>query len=55
VELYNSGALQHLSPYKDHFVDLISIPPKPITAADKCTFNAIGQGSLHIEIPNVIS
>ncbi|KAI6138062.1 hypothetical protein BKA82DRAFT_167060 [Pisolithus tinctorius] len=41
VELYDSGASQHLSPHRDHFINFETIPPKPITAADKCTFNAI--------------
>ncbi|KIJ06095.1 hypothetical protein PAXINDRAFT_22965, partial [Paxillus involutus ATCC 200175] len=27
-------------------------PPKPITTADKRTFDAIGRGDLHIELPN---
>src|SRR5215204_3300678 len=52
AELYDSGASQHMSPFSDHFVNLISIPPKPITAADKRTFNAVGCGDYHLEIPN---
>ncbi|KIK81024.1 hypothetical protein PAXRUDRAFT_157076, partial [Paxillus rubicundulus Ve08.2h10] len=52
IELYNSGASQHLSPYHNHFVNFVSIPPKPITTVDKHTFDAIGRGNLHIEIPN---
>ena len=43
IELYDSGASQHLSPYHKHFVNFVDITPKPITAADKRTFNATGH------------
>ncbi|KAF8517014.1 hypothetical protein BU17DRAFT_26603, partial [Hysterangium stoloniferum] len=39
-----------LSPYHDHFINFVTIPPKPITAANKHTFD--GRGDLHIDIPN---
>ncbi|KAG0698989.1 hypothetical protein DFH29DRAFT_877634 [Suillus ampliporus] len=52
IELYDSGASQHMSPYQDHFINFRSISPHAIEAADKHTFNAIGQGDLPIEIPN---
>jgi hypothetical protein len=52
VELYDSGASQHMSPFRDHFINFKSIPPHPILAADKRTFDAIGRGDLPIEIPN---
>ena len=52
MELYNSGVLQHMSPYCDHFENYVPIAPKPITAADKCYFQAIGKGDLCIKIPN---
>ncbi|KAF9223091.1 hypothetical protein BS17DRAFT_835339 [Gyrodon lividus] len=42
TELYDSGTTQHLSPYCDHFINFVSIPPKPTTAAEKRTFDAIG-------------
>jgi hypothetical protein len=35
TELYDSGASCHMSPFRDHFVSYRSIPPRPITAADK--------------------
>ena len=52
TNLYNSGALCHMSPYRDHFKNNVCIPPKPITAADKHYFQAIGKGDLWIKIPN---
>ena len=52
VELYDSGASQHMSPYHDQFINYQPITPKPITAADKRTFSAIGRGDLQIEVPN---
>src|SRR6267154_2494325 len=52
VELYNSGASQHMSPYHDHFINFKPISPHPIQAADKHTFKAIGKGGLPIKLPN---
>ena len=46
TELYNSGASRHMSFYRDHFEDYVSIAPKSITAADKQYFQAIGKGNL---------
>ena len=52
TKLYDSGASHHMLPYEDHFKNYVSIAPKPITAADKCYFQAIGKGNLQIKIPN---
>src|SRR5271170_4524751 len=52
TELYDSGASRHMSPYRDHFENYVKIMPKPITAADKRCFQAIGKGDLRIKIPN---
>ena len=52
IELYDSGASQHLSPYHEHFVNFVDITPKPITATDKHTFDATGCSKLYVEIPN---
>ena len=52
MELYNLGASCHMSPYRDHFKNYVAIALKSITAADKCHFQAIGRGDLHIKIPN---
>jgi hypothetical protein len=52
IELYDSGASCHMSPFLHHFTNYCTIPPCPITAANKCTFYAIGTGNLQIDIPN---
>ncbi|KAJ7284747.1 hypothetical protein C8J57DRAFT_960215, partial [Mycena rebaudengoi] len=39
-------------PYCHKFLNYTTIPPKSITAADNGTFQAIGQGDIHISIPN---
>ena len=52
VKLYNSGASQHFSSFHDQFIKFETIPPKPISAADKHMFQAIGQGNIYIDVPN---
>lgn len=52
VDLYDSGASQHMSGLRHKFIDLTEIKPIPITAADKRTFQAIAKGKLLIHIPN---
>jgi gag-polypeptide of LTR copia-type/Zinc knuckle len=52
VELYDSGASCHMSPFCDNFIKFISIVPKPITAADQRSFQATGKGDMVIEVPN---
>ncbi|KAF7345981.1 Retrovirus-related Pol polyprotein from transposon TNT 1-94 [Mycena venus] len=52
TELYDLGASRHMSPYRHRFINYTSIPPKSITAADNGSFQAIGQGDMHISIPN---
>ncbi len=34
VELYNSGASRHMSPFSHRFINLRSIAPRPITATN---------------------
>jgi hypothetical protein len=51
-ELYNSGASRHMSPFGKKFTNYKSIPPRPITAADKWIFYAVGTGDLRIKVPN---
>jgi hypothetical protein len=52
IELYNSGASHHMSGYRHHFINYCTIPPKPIRAAKKCSFSAIGMGNMYITVPN---
>ncbi|KIK36291.1 hypothetical protein CY34DRAFT_29531, partial [Suillus luteus UH-Slu-Lm8-n1] len=52
VELYDLGSTCHISPFKERFETLSTIPPKSFTAANKQSFNAVGVGEMVIEIPN---
>src|SRR6267142_598588 len=52
TELYDSGASSHMSPFSERFTKYRAIPPRPITAADKRIFYAVGTGDLRIEVPN---
>ena len=52
VELYDSSSMQHISPYKDQFVSLTSIPLKTFLAANKQSFDAIATGDLIVDVPN---
>jgi len=52
AELYDSGASRHISPFRQRFLTYRSIPPRPIAAADKCKFYAVGTGDLQIQVPN---
>jgi len=52
VEVYDSGASCHMSPYIDAFTEFTFIEPKPISAADNRTFKAVGKGTMKVIIPN---
>jgi hypothetical protein len=52
VELYDSGCSRHMSAYRHLFTNFRTIDPKPIRAADRHVFNAIGKGNIQIAIPN---
>lgn len=52
VDLYDSGASRHMSDHRHRFSNFVEIEPKPITAADKQAFHAIGKGDMLIDIPN---
>jgi hypothetical protein len=41
-----------MSSYRDLFQDFVNIVPKPITTADKHTFEATGKGNIMITLPN---
>ncbi|KAJ3489198.1 hypothetical protein NLJ89_g11551 [Agrocybe chaxingu] len=51
-ELYDSGASRHMTPFRDRLINYIPIDARPITAADKRIFHAVGKGDLRIQIPN---
>jgi hypothetical protein len=52
IELYDSGASRHMSPFRHHFTNYNAIPPRPVGTADGRTFFAIGVGDLQIDVPN---
>ena len=52
IELYDSGTNRHITPDRDHMLNVWSIPPKLFTAANQQKFSATGVGDLIIEIPN---
>ncbi|EJF63966.1 hypothetical protein DICSQDRAFT_18997, partial [Dichomitus squalens LYAD-421 SS1] len=53
VDIYDSGATRHISPYRDEFVSYHKLqPPRPITAADGRIFLAIGEGQVRKKLPN---
>src|SRR5271168_512426 len=52
MELYDSGASRHMSPYKHKFINFIPIQRKVLTAADGGHFEAVGKGDMHITMPN---
>ncbi|GBE83911.1 Retrovirus-related Pol polyprotein from transposon TNT 1-94 [Sparassis crispa] len=52
IEVYDSGATCHISPYRDTFTAFEATPPKPITAADGWAFHATGQGTVALKVPN---
>jgi len=52
AELYDSGCMNHISPYRGKFEDFATITPRLFRAANKQTFSTIGRGDLVINVPN---
>ncbi len=52
IELYDSGASRHMSPFRERFVTYHKIPARPITTANNRVFYAVGAGDLQIQVPN---
>ncbi|PIL25727.1 hypothetical protein GSI_11477 [Ganoderma sinense ZZ0214-1] len=53
VEIFDSGATRHISPYRDEFVTYEKLQPaRPITAADGHTFMAVSEGQVRVSLPN---
>jgi hypothetical protein len=51
VEIYDSGASRHMSPYRSKFINFSEIPAKKIRTADERTFLATGKGDMYITVP----
>ena len=53
VELYDSGATRHISPYKSDFTSYAPLaPPIFLNTANQQRFPAIGRGTLVVQVPN---
>ena len=53
VELYDSGATRHISPYQADFSNYVKLdPPVFLNAANQQQFPAVGTGSLVVHAPN---
>src|SRR5258707_4297286 len=53
VELYDSGATCHISPYRSDFISYAPLtPPVFLNTANQQQFPAIGHGTLAIQVPN---
>jgi Pol polyprotein len=53
IELYDSGATHHISPYKSNFISYAPlIPPVFLNTANQQQFPAIGHGTLAIQVLN---
>jgi len=52
LELYNSGASHHMTPYQHLLEDYSPTTDKLINAANQQSFHAVSTGNLHITVPN---
>ena len=52
ITIYNSGAMAHMSPRRDSFIDFRRIEPKRVKAANKTVFMVTGIGRMKINVPN---
>jgi transposase InsO family protein len=53
VELYDSGATRHISPYKSDFTSYAPLsPPIFLNTANQQRFPAVGRGTLTVQVPN---
>src|SRR6202789_865381 len=53
VELYDSGATRHISPYKSDFTSYAPLaPPIFLNTTNQQRFPAIGRGTLVVQVPN---
>ncbi len=54
IELYDSGATRHTSPYKPDFISYAPLsPPVFLNTANQQRFPAVGTGTLTIRVPNL--
>ena len=51
VKLYDSGTTCHISPYCEHFENLVDIPNKSFTATNHQKFVMTGVGDMIVKVP----
>ncbi|THH16856.1 hypothetical protein EUX98_g9235, partial [Antrodiella citrinella] len=52
MEVYDSGATKHMTPFRDQLRNYRSVPRRNIKAADEKFFPAYGVGDMHLSVPN---
>ena len=52
INLYDLGASRHMSGFCHRFMKFVKITLKPITAADRRSFSAVGKGNKWVYLPN---
>src|SRR6202522_4598816 len=52
AKLYDSGCINHISPYQNKLENFQPITPCHFRAANKQTFSTVGKGELVIDVPN---
>lgn len=52
VDLYDSGASHHMSPYREDFLSFREIKPQTLNTANQQHFEATGLGDMIVSVPN---
>jgi hypothetical protein len=52
LEIYDSGATQHMTPSRHRLTNYTAIRPRGIMAADNKHFEALGKGDMYVQVPN---
>ncbi|KIY43259.1 hypothetical protein FISHEDRAFT_31673, partial [Fistulina hepatica ATCC 64428] len=52
LELYDSGATRHLTPYLDDITNVVNVPPLSFSSANRGAFTASSRGEMIIDVPN---
>lgn len=52
LDVYDSGASDHMSPFRDSFLSFRETAPRALNAANQHVFQAVGVGDMVIDVPN---
>ncbi len=52
ADIFDSGAMQHMTPSHHQLMNYIAIKPRGMMAVDRKKFEVLGKGDMHITIPN---